>query len=189
MIAIKHSEKKQKEGTDHFYIAVQVKPWRHKIVKAWHCDRRIGLQSTTSTVMAISQLSPQPLLIHMQVNTQFPSHVTAAPRCSPVLLCSPCCAHASSLQLPPKSCQFYFRFHRIMELLTLEKSCNIKSHHQPISTMPTSHIPECHIYTFLEKLQGQWLRHCFTISEPHLLKPLNGFAFLFHVLGLSDTQA
>ena len=50
--------------------------------------------------------------------------------------------------------------HRIMESLRLEKTTEItQSNHQPIPTMPTNHVPQCHIYTFLEHHQGKWLHH------------------------------
>ena len=47
--------------------------------------------------------------------------------------------------------------HRITESLRLEKTSKItKSNHQPIPTMPINHVPQCHISTILEVLQGQW---------------------------------
>jgi len=36
----------------------------------------------------------------------------------------------------------------------LEETTKITSNHQPIPTMPTNRIPQCHIYTFLECFQG-----------------------------------
>ena len=42
----------------------------------------------------------------------------------------------------------------MIELLRLEKTFKtIKSKCQPIPTMPTDHVPRCHIYSFLKHLQ------------------------------------
>ena len=50
--------------------------------------------------------------------------------------------------------------YRITESLWLEKtSSTIQSNHRPTAAVPTKHVPQCHIYTFLEHLQGQWLHH------------------------------
>jgi len=50
--------------------------------------------------------------------------------------------------------------HRSTESLQLEKTTKItQSNHQPTPTMPTNHIPRCHIHTALEHLQGRWLYH------------------------------
>jgi len=44
---------------------------------------------------------------------------------------------------------------RIIEPLRLEKTTKIiQTNHQLIHTMPTDHVPQCHIYTVLEYLQG-----------------------------------
>jgi len=46
--------------------------------------------------------------------------------------------------------------HRSTESLRLEKTTKTtESNHQPASTMPTDHIPQCHISTVLEHLQRQ----------------------------------
>ena len=34
-----------------------------------------------------------------------------------------------------------------------------QSNHQHIPTVPTDHVPQCHIHMALEHLQGQWLHH------------------------------
>ena len=50
--------------------------------------------------------------------------------------------------------------HRIVETLRLDKTSKItKSIHLPMPNMPTEHVPQCHISTFLEYLQGWWLHH------------------------------
>ena len=50
--------------------------------------------------------------------------------------------------------------HWITESLTLEKTTKITySNRQPTPTMPTAHIPQCHIHTALEHFQGWWLHH------------------------------
>ena len=42
----------------------------------------------------------------------------------------------------------------------MEKTTKIiQSNHQPILNMPTDHIPQCHIHTALEHLQGWWLHY------------------------------
>ena len=47
----------------------------------------------------------------------------------------------------------------IVESWRLEKTTEIiQSNHWLIPTMPTDHTPQCHIYTFLEHLQGGWLQ-------------------------------
>ena len=44
---------------------------------------------------------------------------------------------------------------RTTESLRLEKTTKItKSCHQPNTTMPSNHVSQCHIYSFLEHLQG-----------------------------------
>lgn len=54
----------------------------------------------------------------------------------------------------------YFQKVRITDSLRLEKTSKIiTSNLQPIPPMPTKHIPQCHISTFLEYLQGRWLQH------------------------------
>jgi len=48
----------------------------------------------------------------------------------------------------------------IIETLQLEKSTKItKSNPKPSMLCPPNHVPQCHINSFLEHLQGQWLRH------------------------------
>ena len=43
----------------------------------------------------------------------------------------------------------------IIESLRLEETTQItQSNHQPIPTMPTDWVPQCHIHPFLENLQG-----------------------------------
>ena len=45
--------------------------------------------------------------------------------------------------------------HRLVESLRLGKTSKItQSNHQPTTTMPTDHVPQCHISTALEHLQG-----------------------------------
>lgn len=47
-----------------------------------------------------------------------------------------------------------------LESQRLEKITKITmSNHQPTPPMPISHVPQCHISTLLEGLQGQWLHH------------------------------
>jgi len=49
---------------------------------------------------------------------------------------------------------------RIIESLRMKKTAKIiQSNHQPIPTMATDCVPQCHINTFLEQLQGLWLHH------------------------------
>ena len=51
-------------------------------------------------------------------------------------------------------------FHRIIESLRMKKTAKIiQSNHQPIPTMASDCVPQCHINTFLEQLQGLWLHH------------------------------
>ena len=61
--------------------------------------------------------------------------------------------------------------YRITELLRLAKITKItQSNHQPIPTMPTAHVPQCHIHTALEHLQGRGLHHLpgQPVPLPHL---------------------
>jgi len=45
---------------------------------------------------------------------------------------------------------------RITDSLRLEKTSKItKSNHQPIPTMPTNHVLQCHISMFIGHAQGQ----------------------------------
>ena len=45
--------------------------------------------------------------------------------------------------------------HQIIEILRLEKTSKItQSNHQPVLTMPTKHVPQCHIHVVSEHLQG-----------------------------------
>jgi len=54
----------------------------------------------------------------------------------------------------------YFTNRRVIRSLKLGKSAKIiQSNRQPIPTMPTHHVPQCHIHMVLEHLQGQWLHH------------------------------
>lgn len=49
---------------------------------------------------------------------------------------------------------------KVIEWLQLDKTAKtIKSNHQCIPTMPTNHVSQCHICSFLEDLLGQWLYH------------------------------
>jgi len=57
-------------------------------------------------------------------------------------------------EVPPP----HTHINRIIELLRLEKTTKIiQSNRQPILSMPTDRVPQCHIYPFLEHLQCQWL--------------------------------
>lgn len=38
----------------------------------------------------------------------------------------------------------------------------ISSSQEPMPTMPTIHVPQCHIYIFLENIQASWLYHFHT---------------------------
>jgi len=49
----------------------------------------------------------------------------------------------------------FSKFHGIIDSLRLEKTTKIiESNCQPIATVPLSHVPQCHIYPFLENLQN-----------------------------------
>jgi len=49
---------------------------------------------------------------------------------------------------------------RIIESMRFEKTTKItSSNHQPISTMHTDHVPQCHTSAFLENLQRRSLYH------------------------------
>jgi len=49
---------------------------------------------------------------------------------------------------------------RIIESFRLEKtSKTTQSNHWPIPSMPTNYIPQCHIHTIPEQLQGRGLHH------------------------------
>ena len=62
----------------------------------------------------------------------------------------------SSVRRQSRSTQLSTGNHRITEPLRLEKTTKIiQSDHQPIPTIPTDHVPKCHISTFLEHLQGR----------------------------------
>lgn len=44
-------------------------------------------------------------------------------------------------------------FSQLVESLRLEKACQIiQSSHQTIPTMPANHVPQCHMYAFLERV-------------------------------------
>ena len=61
-------------------------------------------------------------------------------------------------------------YYSCIESLRLEKTTKvIESNHQSITTCPLNCAPQCHISTFLEHLQGQWLHHLpgHPVPTPH----------------------
>jgi len=70
--------------------------------------------------------------------------------------------HESTFILFKISVHFSFLSYTLLyiESLRLEKTSKVtQSNHQPTPTMPTNHVPQCHIRMVPEHLQGQRLRH------------------------------